>query len=47
MKYGAGVFTIDARTANESNEKLLHLNNTNEKEPLKDYIKSQVQKHIG
>lgn len=43
IKHGAGVFTIDEKTANEFNKRLLHLYNTDEKESLKDYIRSQVQ----
>lgn len=43
IKYGAGVFSIDEKTANEFNERLLHLYNTDEKESLKDYIRNQVQ----
>lgn len=43
IKNGVGVFTIDAQTVDEFNEKLLHLYDTNDSKKLKEYIKVQIQ----
>lgn len=43
IREGGGLFTISEETAEEFNEKLLWLYNKNDAEPLKIYIKNQIE----
>lgn len=43
IKSGGGLFTISEETAEEFNEKLLHLYNQNDPQPLKKYIQNQIE----
>ena len=44
IKHGAGVFTISEDTANEFNDCLRHLYNTEDAQPLKQYMCKQIDK---
>lgn len=43
IREGGGLFTISEETAEEFNEKLLWIYNKNDAEPLKHYMKNQIE----